>query len=180
MKEIKFNLSHYSQNEQNWIKVLNKLNKEMDADYKPRQKSEVQDLNNTVQYYELRQKPYLRKEILDIEFKLIMKHTLTSSPSFIRMKDKNDMIQSLEQLMIFLTEQLDEKIEKNESDYYHYMDHLDVLKGMLEYAYLLENNDTFVNMENKAWGSSIIVSKYEIDDKVVPSVEQLEIIKEDE
>ena len=60
------------------------------------------------------------------------------------------------------------------------MDHLDVLKGMLEYAYLLENNDTFVNMENKAWGSSIIVSKYEIDDKVVPSVEQLEIIKEDE
>ena len=51
MKEIKFNLSHYSQNEQNWIKVINKLNKEMDADYKPRQKSEVQDLNNTVQYY---------------------------------------------------------------------------------------------------------------------------------
>lgn len=177
---MKYRLENFSENEQNWIKVINKINKEANVVWNPDlPQEEVVMRIGRDSHYELRNKPYMRREIFDIEHKLIMKHVIMSSNAFVRLKSKREMIMSLETLMIFLVEELEKKIDKDEDDYYHYMDHLDVLKGFLEYAHLLGDNESklFEKIAEMNTASPML-RNYEIKEDIVPSKTQLKSIEE--
>lgn len=177
---MKYRIENFSENEQNWIKIINKINEESKIISNPDIPNEETFLRiGRDSHYELRNKPYMKKELFDIEHKLIMKHVLMSSNSFVRVLSKESMTMSLETLMIFLVEELEKKMESGDKDYYHYMDHLDVLKGFLEYAYLLTDKDNKVFEEiNNIHTTSPMLKEYEIEDSLIPSKTQMKSIEE--
>lgn len=170
--KYEFNLNYFSENEKNWIKVIEKVNFETTLNFNPENpevaSSDIQNNPRKIAYYELRNSPTPTDELFRIEEKLKIKNAVYSSSSVDRMSSKEILVKSLEDLLLFLHENAEKKIAKKEDDYYLYLVQMDAVKGMLEYALSTNDQETFEKCRDQGLPAQTILKEYSIPDGLVP------------